>query len=118
MTDDRAERAPVTLVEFLEARLEWDRGDAQYVLNLMSAGDAPVMYGSLRSAIINTCERVLADVATKRAIIELAKEPLTCSDVHPTMDVYHPDGHGPNKILLAMAADYSDHSDYQEALRA
>jgi hypothetical protein len=107
----------VTLVEFLEARLETDRGEAQYVLNLMSAGDAPVMYGSLKSAIINTCERVLADVETKRRIIEMSKDPLTCDDVHPTMDVYHPDGHGPNKVLLTMAADYSDHSDYQEVGR-
>lgn len=91
----------MTILEFLEARIETDRGEAQYTLNLLEPS-APVMLGSLRSTITNTCLRVLADVETKRAIIEMHAGDHAC-------------GHWPTgcPTVRRVAADYSEHSDYQ-----
>lgn len=96
--------ALLTMVEFLRDRVESDRGQAQYTLNMMSAADAPVMLGSLRSTILYVCERVIADADLKLAIIGSDNQ----------YDGYDQWAATVNR----MGADYAHHADYQRVRRA
>lgn len=57
-------------------------------------------------------KRVLAECSVKRSIV-LSAGSVSCSSVHPGMDVYHPGGHD-SPVLKALAAVYADHPDYRQ----
>jgi hypothetical protein len=123
--------ATLTIEEFLAARLETDRGEAQYSLNVLSAS-APVMLGSLKSTIIASCERVLADVAFKQAV--LARLASLTAEKRERWEVYSGwvDGRSSGtrvwkhsdqeldeipaltRLARGWAAMYREHSDYRQ----
>lgn len=104
----------MTIVEFLKARIEQDRGDAQYVLNIKEKGSWPMMFGSVNGAISSSCHQVIEDARIKLAIIESEPPEVTCNQAHPMMDVWHSDGHGPGIVLRLLASAYAAHSDYRQ----
>ena len=101
----------MTLVEFLEARIAEDEAEARPMAGLDDddRGGWSIVYA----------ERVLAECAAKRAIIELAQK---ASAVEEEFDEYMWAGAGPEQvdpstgdaILFALAAVYKDHPDYQQ----
>jgi hypothetical protein len=74
-------------VEFVQAELETQRGDAQYALNLLSGDKPPLMYGSHRDAIESTCRWTLEQVALQLKMLELHK-PQWNDSAHIDNDFY------------------------------
>ena len=93
--------AALTLTDFLLARIAEDEATARYELGDLMA-DRPDVYSALGGA---DPARVLAECEAKRRIVDAA-----CLDVwegHPLSD----------SALMALAAVYADHPDFDESWR-
>ena len=116
----------LTLAAFLLARIAEDEAVAER-LRGGSVGDPwgwqpkphPMQTATPARRVAVTPARVLAECEAKRRIVERCiAEPYDCSRAHPTMDVYHPDGHADeDPTLRALAAVYADHEDYRQEWR-
>lgn len=105
---------PMTIDEFLLARVAEDEAGARDVLNRVSPGTAP-----LANSVRFYASRVLAECAVKRRIVDLHKAlgfddapgRFYCDHDQRTAGVY------PCATVRVVAAVYADHRDYDESWR-
>lgn len=102
------------LVAWLTDKWETDRGNAQYGLNLLEGDNPPLLLGSLRGALEQSCRAVLADIAVKRAIIAMHTGFHECPSPEDNCG-WVTDGRCSTLLLLASA--YADRAGYDEEWR-
>lgn len=114
------------ITEFLLARIEEDERAATRIVDCTETH--PMATIPLPPGISVSCgvahyrvdKRVQAECEAKRRIVRLRMaDPYDCDKAHPTMGIYHPDGHADqDPTLRALASVYADHPDYREEWRA
>ena len=108
----------LTITDFLLARIESDRGEAQYVLNAMGCDDWPVMAGSVNGAILGTCWSVLAECEAKRRIVELHAKAGAGEWYRGSCKICgESDADYPCSTLRALAGMDAEHADYRDEWR-
>lgn len=110
----------MSIANFILARVDEAERAATFIVDcdkIHPAGQVPLPPGvSVTCAVAHyrVDKRVMDDCQAKRKIVQLRlADPYTCGKAHPTMDVYHPDGHADeDPILQALASAWPDHPDY------
>lgn len=117
--DFDAARKPMTITEFLLARIAEDEAAAEPLTHVFhGAGTQMYVKESWMTSPLRK-ERFLAECAAKRAIVEQAQK---AAELERDWDeqewqgtVEHTEPYAGDAILYALAAVHRDHPDYQEA---
>ena len=102
---------PLTLPDFLLARIADAEGDAHYLRNVGVAG---AQYGSINDALRAVIDRVLDDCKAKRRIVALC-DPQYDDDGKPFGGGGYTEAWWDS--LRTLAVSYADHEDYREEWR-